>query len=58
MLTISIAFMLLVLRWHRRDGENSAQGVDRDERLGGTALAAFRQVVQSPISRSRCSCSC
>jgi AAA family ATP:ADP antiporter len=40
--------MLLVLRWHRHHGENTARGVDRDERLGGTALAAFRQVVQSP----------
>jgi len=48
LLTAALGLMLLVLRWHRHHGENTAQGVDRDERLGGTALAAFRQVVQSP----------
>jgi len=48
LLTLALGLMLLVLRWHRHHGENTAQGVDRDERLGGTALAAFRQVVQSP----------
>jgi AAA family ATP:ADP antiporter len=48
MLAISLGFMLLVLRWHRRHGENTEPGVDRDARLGGSALAAFRQVMESP----------
>ncbi len=48
LLTVSLGFMLLVLRWHRAHGENTAAGADRDEKLGGTALAAFRQVMQSP----------
>jgi AAA family ATP:ADP antiporter len=48
LLTASLGFMLLVLRWHRAHGENTAEGADRDEKLGGTALAAFRQVMQSP----------
>jgi len=48
LLAASLAFMLLVLRWHRRHGENTAPGVDRDARLGGSALAAFRQVASSP----------
>jgi len=48
LLTAALGFMLLVLRWHRRHGENVAAGADRDEKLGGSALAAFRQVVQSP----------
>jgi AAA family ATP:ADP antiporter len=48
LLAIALSFQLLVLRWHRRHGENTADGVDRDAKLGGTALAAFRQVLESP----------
>ena len=48
MLALALGLMLLVLRWHRRHGENVAQGQDRDEKLGGSALAAFRQVMRSP----------
>jgi AAA family ATP:ADP antiporter len=44
----SLAFLMRVLHWHRRHGENVAAGADRDARLGGTALAAFRQVASSP----------
>ncbi len=44
----SLGFMLLVLRWHRRHGENTSPGEDRDAKLGGSALAAFRQVASSP----------
>ena len=44
----SLGFMLLVLRWHRLHGENTAPGEDRDAKLGGSALAAFRQVASSP----------
>lgn len=47
-LAAALGLMLLVLRWHRRHGENTAVGADRDERLGGHALAAFRQVLRSP----------
>jgi AAA family ATP:ADP antiporter len=48
LLASSLGCQLLVLRWHRRHGENTEPGVDRDERLGGSALAAFRQVASSP----------
>jgi AAA family ATP:ADP antiporter len=48
LLAASLGFLLLVLRWHRRHGENVAPGEDRDARLGGSALAAFRQVARSP----------
>jgi AAA family ATP:ADP antiporter len=48
LLAASLAGLLLVLRWHRRHGENVAAGEDRDARLGGSPLAAFRQVARSP----------
>jgi AAA family ATP:ADP antiporter len=48
LLSASLGFMLLVLHWHRRHGENTSPGEDRDARLGGSALAAFRQVTSSP----------
>jgi len=48
LLAASLGCLLLVLRWHRRDGENTAPDEDRDASLGGTAWAAFRQVVSSP----------
>jgi len=48
LLAAALGLMLLVLRWHRRHGENTAAGADRDERLGGHVLAAFRQVARSP----------
>ena len=48
LLSLSLASLLLVLRWHRRHGENVPAGTDRDARLGGEALAAFRQVLRSP----------
>lgn len=48
LLAAALGLMLLVLRWHRRHGENTAAGADRDERLGGHVHAAFRQVARSP----------
>ena len=48
LLAVSLGCLLLVLRWHRRHGENTVPGEDRDERLGGSAFAAFRQVASSP----------
>jgi AAA family ATP:ADP antiporter len=48
LLAASMGGLLLVLRWHRRYGENTAPGEDADQRLGGSAFAAFRQVLQSP----------
>jgi AAA family ATP:ADP antiporter len=48
LLAASLAGLLGVLRWHRRHGENVAAGEDGDARLGGSALAAFRQVARSP----------
>jgi AAA family ATP:ADP antiporter len=47
-LAISLVLLLAVTRWHREHGENTAAGVDRDAKLGGHALAAFRQVLTSP----------
>ena len=58
LLTLGLAFMLLVLAWHRRQARvevatcnaGVADGVhtrDPDARLGGGALAAFRQVASS-----------
>lgn len=54
LLVIGLGFMLRVLAWHRRHGEihedagQGAPGHDPDANLGGSALAAFRQVVSSP----------
>jgi AAA family ATP:ADP antiporter len=48
LLAVSLGCLLLVLRWHRRHGENTVSGADHDERLGGSAFAAFRQVASSP----------
>lgn len=48
LLAVALGFLLAILRWHRAHGENVAEGVDRDAKLGGTALAAFRQVLESP----------
>jgi AAA family ATP:ADP antiporter len=47
-LAVSLGLLRSVTAWHREHGENTAAGVDRDARLGGHALAAFRQVVTSP----------
>jgi ATP:ADP antiporter, AAA family len=47
LLAIGLASMTRVLAWHRAHGENTPGGEDRDASLGGGALAAFRQVVQS-----------
>jgi ATP:ADP antiporter, AAA family len=54
LLAVGLGFMLYVLAWHRRQAirePTSAPGVaavDPDARLGGSALAAFRQVASSP----------
>jgi AAA family ATP:ADP antiporter len=48
LLAVSLGCLMLVLRWHRRHGENTASGENPDERLGGSAFAAFRQVARSP----------
>ncbi|HET7204680.1 MAG TPA: MFS transporter [Steroidobacteraceae bacterium] len=51
LLAVGLGFMLAVLAWHRRHGvrETGTDAVlDPDARLGGSALAAFRQVASSP----------
>jgi AAA family ATP:ADP antiporter len=48
LLAIGLAGMMRILAWHRAHGENTPGGEDRDAKLGGDALAAFRQVVRSP----------
>jgi AAA family ATP:ADP antiporter len=51
LLAIGLGFMLAVLAWHRRQGTRGADAAtapDPDQRLGGSALAAFRQVLRSP----------
>jgi ATP:ADP antiporter, AAA family len=50
LLALSLVLLLRVLAWHRAAGTQAgaADPGDRDARLGGTALAAFRQVVSSP----------
>jgi AAA family ATP:ADP antiporter len=48
LLAIGLAGMMRILAWHRAYGENTPGGEDRDAKLGGDALAAFRQVVRSP----------
>ena len=51
LLAVGLGFMLVVLGWHRRLGERDGSTdamPDPDARLGGSALAAFRQVVSSP----------
>ena len=48
LLSASLGGLMLVLRWHRRHGEQAGSGPAADERLGGSAFAAFRQVVSSP----------
>ena len=51
LLAVGLGFMLVVLGWHRRLGvsADSTDAVpDPDARLGGSALAAFRQVASSP----------
>jgi AAA family ATP:ADP antiporter len=48
LLAIGLAGMMRILAWHREHGENTPGGEDRDAKLGGGALAAFKQVVRSP----------
>jgi AAA family ATP:ADP antiporter len=51
LLAVGLGFMLVVLGWHRRQGvrDDSIDAMrDPDARLGGSALAAFRQVASSP----------
>ncbi|HET9693458.1 MAG TPA: MFS transporter [Steroidobacteraceae bacterium] len=52
LLAIGLGFMLAVLAWHRRHGVREGGAADAtsdpDARLGGSALAAFRQVLSSP----------
>ena len=51
LLAVGLGFMLAVLAWHRRHGArepSSGAVADPDARLGGGALAAFRQVARSP----------
>ena len=47
LLASSLIFMGLLIRWHREFG-TTARGADADKALGGTTLAAFRQVAHSP----------
>jgi AAA family ATP:ADP antiporter len=51
LLAVGLGFMLVVLGWHRRlgvSGDSTDAVPDPDARLGGSALAAFRQVASSP----------
>lgn len=55
LLAIGLGFMLRVLAWHRHHGVTQAAPAeagetrhDPDANLGGSALAAFRQVASSP----------
>jgi AAA family ATP:ADP antiporter len=48
LLSLALALLFLVLRWHRLHGERVASAPDVDEKLGGSSLAAFRQVATSP----------
>jgi AAA family ATP:ADP antiporter len=47
LLACSLIFMTIVLRWHHRFGA-TARGAEADKPLGGSALAAFQQLVRSP----------
>ncbi len=47
-LTLALFFMMGVLRWHRSQGDIIDAGTDTDARLGGSSIAAFRQVLRSP----------
>jgi AAA family ATP:ADP antiporter len=51
LLAVGLACMMQVLAWHRRHGTKPGQDAaapDLDANLGGSALAAFRQVASSP----------
>lgn len=48
LLALSLVFMRRVLRWHGTSGAVREAGGTQDEALGGSALAAFRQVIRSP----------
>lgn len=48
LLLVSLVFMRLLIGWHRRQGSRETAGGDVDRELGGSALAAFRQVFVSP----------
>jgi AAA family ATP:ADP antiporter len=47
LLALSLAFMAVLIRWHREHGA-MARGAEVDNPLGGGTLAAFRQVATSP----------
>jgi AAA family ATP:ADP antiporter len=47
LLALSLVFMGILIRWHREYG-TSARGPAADKPLGGSILAAFRQVANSP----------
>ena len=48
LLLAALFFLRLLISWHRRHGVNDAAVPDVDSRLGGSALASFRQVASSP----------
>lgn len=48
LLALSLVFMRRVIRWHAASGDARSAPGARDEALGGSALAGFRQVVRSP----------
>jgi AAA family ATP:ADP antiporter len=52
MLAMSLVLLLRVVAWHSAHGENTAAGVDRNAKLGGSAVAAFTQVLRSPYLAS------
>lgn len=47
LLALSLIFMWMLIRWHRRHG-TTARGAEADKPLGGDTLAAFKQVATSP----------
>lgn len=48
LLALSLVFMRRVIRWHAATGAARSGARGQDEALGGSALAAFHQVVRSP----------
>ena len=47
LLAVSLFFMQIIIRWHRNFGTGTRRG-ESERALGGSSMAAFRQVVGSP----------
>lgn len=48
LLSMALVFMYRVIHWHREHGSDAGPRGASDKALGGSALAAFNQVVRSP----------